>query len=94
MTDPKTRTWFASTGQRHTYRLNIKTEVLGTLEFELLDADGKPMADERYEVEAPDGLKRKGKTNGAGYAKEENLATGECTVTFPDIEKDALKEVE
>jgi uncharacterized Zn-binding protein involved in type VI secretion len=53
------------------------------LEIELLDADGKGIADADYELILPGGEIRRGKLDGSGKAKFEDLEPGAAEVRFP-----------
>jgi hypothetical protein len=57
------------------------------IEIELLDDDGKPVADERYFVEMPDGSQLSGRTDGQGRARVEGVDPGTAKVSFPDLDK-------
>lgn len=59
------------------------------IEIELLDDDGKPVANEAYLIELPDGSKVTGRTDGEGRARLVNIDPGTAKVSFPDLEKDA-----
>ena len=58
-------------------------KIADALEIELLDADGKGMADAEYEITLPSGEIRKGRLDGSGKAKFEDLAPGGAEVHFP-----------
>jgi len=62
---------------------------LKPVEFSLKDSQGKAMADVAYEIELPDGTRKKGKTDGSGKAKVEGVPPGACKLSFPDLEKGA-----
>lgn len=56
------------------------------VEIELVDQDGKPFPDEKYEVELPDGRKVTGKLDSVGRAKVDGVSqSGTCKVRFPDL---------
>ncbi|MEA2563912.1 MAG: hypothetical protein QOH06_5416 [Acidobacteriota bacterium] len=57
------------------------------LEIELLDDEGKPIANERYFVELPDGSKLSGRTDSQGRARAEDVDPGTAKVSFPDLDK-------
>jgi uncharacterized Zn-binding protein involved in type VI secretion len=59
----------------------------GWIEVVLVDPDNKPVADERYKIEFPDGSYAFGTTDENGNARIEGFDPGTCKVTFPD--KDA-----
>jgi phage baseplate assembly protein gpV len=54
------------------------------IEFGLVDSDGQPVAFARYAVIGSDGAKFSGKLGADGHARVEGIASGDCTVTFPD----------
>jgi hypothetical protein len=57
------------------------------LEIELLDDDGKPVSNERYFVELPDGSQLSGRTDGQGRARVDGVDPGSARVSFPDLDK-------
>jgi hypothetical protein len=57
------------------------------IEIELVDDDGKPVADELYFVELPDGSSLTGRTDGEGRARVEGVDPGTAKVSFPDLDK-------
>jgi type VI secretion system secreted protein VgrG len=62
------------------------------IEIELLDDKGKPVPGEAYQVTLPDGETVAGGTlNDKGFARVEGIDPGTCSVTFPDLDKDAWK---
>jgi hypothetical protein len=64
-----------------------KPEEEHWIEIELLDDDGKPVADERYFVELPDGSSLSGRTDGQGRARVGGVDPGTAKVSFPDLDK-------
>ncbi len=65
----------------------------GLLEFkdwvdlELADADGNPLANERYVIIMPDGTEREGELDSDGRARIENVPPGPVTLSFPGLEE-------
>ena len=57
------------------------------IEIELLDDAGKPIANERYFVELPDGSQKSGRTDGQGRARVDGVDPGTAKVSFPDLDK-------
>lgn len=57
------------------------------IEFELVDAKGKPMADEAYWIKPPDGDPIEGKLDKDGKARMDDIKPGLCVVRFPNIDK-------
>jgi hypothetical protein len=57
------------------------------IEIELVDDAGKPMADESYLVELPDGTQRTGRTDVNGKARIDGIDPGTAKVSFPDLDK-------
>lgn len=55
--------------------------------FTLLDLEGEPLADVRYELTLPDGSTQSGATDGSGQARHDGVARGSCSVTFPDLDE-------
>jgi hypothetical protein len=62
-------------------------EKLHWVEIELIDADDKPVADEAYRLQLPDGSIRTGKLDAKGRAYVGDIvAPGQCKVCFPEID--------
>jgi hypothetical protein len=60
------------------------------IEIELLDEANRPVAYEPYRIVLPDQKTiREGRTNIKGMARESGIDPGTCTVSFPNLEKDA-----
>lgn len=66
----------------------VQSDETHFIEIELLDDEGKPIADELYFVELPDGSKVSGRTDASGKARVEGVDPGTAKVTFPDRDKD------
>lgn len=54
------------------------------VEFELRDAEG-PLADERFVLTDPDGVRHSGAIDLNGWARVEGIANGRCTLEFPRL---------
>jgi hypothetical protein len=61
------------------------------IEIELLDDDGKPVGNEAYLIELPDGTQRTGRTDGNGRARITGIDPGTAKVSFPDLDKKAYE---
>lgn len=59
------------------------------IEILLVDLEGKPVPNARYRITLPDGSVREGRLNEHGQAGYFKIESGECKVTFPDLDKDA-----
>lgn len=57
------------------------------VEFRVEDGGGAPVADVRYVLTLPDGSKRQGVTPANGVIYWKNIATGECELSFPDLDQ-------
>lgn len=57
------------------------------MELEMKDEEDNPLSDEEYIIFAPNGEVRNGKLDAKGYAKEEKLPGGICSVRFPNLPK-------
>lgn len=55
------------------------------IEIELRDEDGKPVANEEYILYLSNGVIRKGRLDGNGYKKEDNVPPGNYNIRFPAI---------
>jgi len=75
---------FQMKGERH----------LHWIEIELVGEDNKPIPDEKYKVTLPDGSIKEGKLDQNGWARVEGAPAGDCEVTFPEIDKEALELIE
>ncbi|MGZ5443998.1 MAG: hypothetical protein ACXW5U_18225 [Thermoanaerobaculia bacterium] len=64
-----------------------QTEETHYIEVELLDDEGKPIANEAYFVELPDGSSKSGRTDAKGFARIDGVDPGTAKVTFPDLDK-------
>jgi hypothetical protein len=52
----------------------------------IVDTEGNPVVGEDYEIELPDGTKKKGTLDGDGSVRFDGLKTpGTCKVTFPKL---------
>jgi hypothetical protein len=56
-------------------------------EMELLDAQGKPVANEKFEVTLPGGAVKRGATDASGIVRLDDIPAGECKVKFPELKK-------
>jgi hypothetical protein len=56
------------------------------IEIQLVDAEGEPVANTRYEITTPDGHTRRGYTDSLGTARLIEIPSGMCTVGFPDLD--------
>src|ERR1041385_920124 len=57
------------------------------IEIGLKDDDGKPVADEAYLIELPDGSQITGRTDANGRARVEGIDPGTAKVSFPEVDK-------
>ena len=53
--------------------------------IDLVDQDGKPVPNEAYRIEAPDGSVYEGVLNDNGFARVDGIPPGLCKVSFPDV---------
>ena len=60
-----------------------------SVELELVDEMGQPIAGEKYEIKLPDGSVASGTTDAAGKAKVEGIDPGDCEITFPELDTEA-----
>jgi len=61
------------------------------IEIELLDEDDNPVPGEKYQIELPDGSVAQGTLDENGFARVERIESGDCKITFPNLDKDAWK---
>jgi len=60
-------------------------EAKSSLEFAMTDAANQPVADLEFEIELQDGSIRKGKLDGNGRAKVEDMLPGSYRISFPGL---------
>jgi hypothetical protein len=56
------------------------------MEIEILDDEGKPVANARYAVRLPDKSMRRGSLDARGLARFDDIDPGSCEVSFPEID--------
>ena len=56
------------------------------IEVQLLDENGKPVPNAKYQVELSDGSTRSGTLNQQGSVRFEDIDPGDCQVSFPEID--------
>jgi uncharacterized Zn-binding protein involved in type VI secretion len=59
--------------------------------IKLVDQDNKPMPEEMYHIELPDGSAVDGTLDAKGQARVEGIDPGNCKITFPNIDKNLWK---
>lgn len=64
-------------------------EKKGWIEIVLLNAKGKGIPGETWEIKAPDGQVFSGTTDDQGLARLDGIEEGQCEVTFPRLDKEA-----
>ncbi len=57
------------------------------IELRIDDEAGQPVANVRYELTLPDGSKRRGQSDRNGIIRHEHIASGQCTVTLLDHDR-------
>ena len=72
------------------HEVQSKTELapdkMEWIEILLLDETGKPVAEEEYSIDLPDGSNRQGKLDQQGRARLDGIPGGNCVVRFPKID--------
>jgi len=63
------------------------------IEIQLIGEDDRPLPGERYRIELPDGALREGKLDSQGVARVSDIESGDCRITFPDLDEDAWEAV-
>jgi len=58
------------------------------IEIILVDEEGKPMPGVRYRITPPNGSPVEGRLNEHGQAGLYQIDSGNCKITFPDLDKD------
>jgi type VI secretion system secreted protein VgrG len=59
------------------------------IEIELVGEDDSPISGEKYQVTLPDGTVASGTLDGDGFARIEGFDSGDCKVSFPELDKAA-----
>jgi type VI secretion system secreted protein VgrG len=67
--------------------------ALSWIEIELVDEDDKPVPGEAYEVTLSDQTVAGGTLDEKGFARVEGVPPGQCTITFPNRDKDAISKI-
>ena len=57
------------------------------IEVALLNQAGDPVPNEPYLIVTPDGKKHKGRLDGNGFVRLDNIQPGVCQVSFPEIDQ-------
>ncbi len=63
------------------------------IEIVLVGEDDKPIPGERYRIKFSDGTIKEGELDSEGRARFEGIARGQCEVTFPELDKDAWRQI-
>jgi uncharacterized Zn-binding protein involved in type VI secretion len=63
------------------------------VEIELLDESGKPVPNEPYRIELPDGSVTEGSTDDRGRARVDGIDPGNCKISFPSLDKRSWKRI-
>lgn len=71
-----------------------KLRLRSWIAIQLLGEDDSPIPNEKYAVLLPGGTVVTGTLDAEGLAKVENIPSGMCSVSFPDLDKDAWTPVE
>ena len=77
--------------EKYEHREAVRTSWI---ELELLDEWGKPMPEQRYEIEGADGCLIKGQLDKQGFQRVVGLAPGVCTVKWLDQDATAFVSAE
>ena len=59
--------------------------------IELVDAEGRGVADEEFKLTLPDGTTAEGSLDAKGKAKIKGIDAGACQITFPNRDRDSWK---
>jgi len=74
-------------------RAPTRTEKTGWIEIELVDDFDKPVPGEPYRIELPDGKIVEGTLNAVGCARDRDIESGECKISFPRLDQEVWKRV-
>jgi hypothetical protein len=59
------------------------------VEFRLIDMEGNPVGNMHYTVVLPSGAAEDGYLDSSGSVRFNGIDPGDCTITFPDLDRDA-----
>ncbi len=83
----------AATAPAHDPDSEENKEKKSWFEIVLVDEAGQPVAGEAYQITLPDGTTlATGTLDEKGFARVECIDPGQCKVTFPNLDKDAVEE--
>lgn len=71
-----------------------KLRLRSWIAIQLIGEDDAPIPNEKYAVILPGGTIVSGTLDDQGMARVENIPSGVCSVSFPDLDKDAWTPVE
>ena len=63
-----------------------REEASAWIEIELCDEDGHPVPDQPYGLVTPDGRTRQGRSDKNGFAREEELPPGTCSISLLELD--------
>ena len=58
------------------------------IEIQLVDGEGNPIAEEKYQIKLPSGSIKEGLTDSQGELRLEDIEPGMCRISFPDLSAD------
>jgi hypothetical protein len=64
-------------------------EQVDWIEILIVDEDDQPVRNVAYELELPDGSKRRGQTNAEGLARCDRIPSGTCKLTLVELDTQA-----
>jgi hypothetical protein len=67
--------------------VTVDSTKQGFIGITLVDTDQRPVPGAAYELELPNGEKISGLLDGNGKVRVEGIDPGNCTVTFPEIDR-------
>jgi hypothetical protein len=71
-----------------------KLRLRSWIAIQLVGEDNAGIPNEKYAVLLPGGTVKSGTLDDQGMARVENIPSGVCSVSFPDLDKDAWTPVE
>lgn len=63
------------------------------IEIRLIDMEGNPVPQKKYQITTPDGNVVSGALDSDGLARVDNIPPGTCKITFPELDQDAWDSV-
>lgn len=70
-----------------------KEEKKSWIEIEMVDEEDNPVPGEKYRITLADNSVAEGTLDEKGFARVEGIESGNCKVTFPNLDKEAWEKI-